>query len=70
VIPSVKANGVVCRNARVESRPPKGGATVCGQPCITFHGMFVQAFYFVSYYFLELNMIIFLKKFRRPIIAG
>jgi len=26
--------------------------------------MFLQSFYFVSYYFLELNMIIFLKKFQ------
>jgi hypothetical protein len=26
--------------------------------------MFVQLFYFVSYYFLELNMMIFLKKFQ------
>jgi 3-deoxy-D-manno-octulosonic-acid transferase len=26
--------------------------------------MFVQSFYFVSYYFLELNMMIFLKKFQ------
>jgi hypothetical protein len=27
-------------------------------------------FYFVSYYFLELNMMIFFLIFRRPIIAG
>jgi len=40
----------------VESRPPKKGAAVRGQPCSAFHGMFVQSFYFVSYYFLELNM--------------
>jgi hypothetical protein len=26
--------------------------------------MFIQSFYFVSYYFLELNMMIFLKKFQ------
>jgi len=32
--------------------------------------MFIQSFYFVSYYFLELNMMIFKKNFRRPIIAG
>jgi hypothetical protein len=32
--------------------------------------MFVQSFYFVSYNFLELNMMILKKKFRRPIIAG
>ena len=32
--------------------------------------MFVHSFYFVNYYFLELNMMIFLKSFRRPIIAG
>jgi len=48
----------------VESRSPKGGATVHGQPCSALHGMFIQSFYFVSYYFLELNMMIFLKKFQ------
>jgi hypothetical protein len=26
--------------------------------------MFVQSFYFVNYYFLELNMMVFLKKFQ------
>jgi len=46
----------------VESRPPKGGAIVRGQPCSAFCGMFDQSNYFVSYYFLELNMMIFLKK--------
>ena len=48
----------------------KWGATVRGQSCSTLHGMLVQSFYFVSYYFLELNMMIFLKISRRPIIAG
>jgi len=57
-------NGAVYRDARAEWRPPKGGATVREQPCSTLHGMFVQSFYFVSYYFLELNMMIFLKKFQ------
>jgi len=46
----------------VKSRPPKRGASVRGQPCSALRGMFVQSFYFVSYYFLELNMMIFLKK--------
>jgi hypothetical protein len=32
--------------------------------------MFVHSFYFVSYYFLELHLMIFFKIFRRPIIAG
>jgi hypothetical protein len=55
----------------VESRPPKEGAAVRGQPCSVFCGMFDQSNYFVSYYFLELNMMIFLKKnFRRPIKAN
>jgi hypothetical protein len=49
----------------VESRPQKKSATVRGQPCSAFHGMFVQSFYFVSYYFLKLNMRIFLKKFQK-----
>jgi hypothetical protein len=44
---------------RTDSRPPKGGAIVRGQPCSTLHGMFVQSFYFISYYFLKLNMMIF-----------
>jgi hypothetical protein len=49
---------------------PKGGATVRGQPCSALRGMFIHSFYFISYYFLELNMMIFLKIFRRPIIAN
>jgi hypothetical protein len=44
-------DGAVCGDARAESRPPKGGATVRWQPCSTLRGMFVQPFYFVSYYF-------------------
>jgi len=44
-------NRAVCRDARAESIPSKGGATVCWQPRSTLYGMFVQPFYFVSYYF-------------------
>jgi hypothetical protein len=40
----------------VESRPPKGGAAVCGQSFSALRGMFVHSFYFVSYYFLELHL--------------
>jgi hypothetical protein len=40
----------------VESRPPEGGAAVCGQPCSALCGMFVHSFYFVSYYFFELHL--------------
>jgi hypothetical protein len=40
----------------VESRPPKGGTAVRGQPCSVLCGMFVHSFYFVSYYFLELHL--------------
>jgi len=65
-----ESNGAICRDACAESRPPKGGAIVHGQLCSALRGMFVQSFYFVSYYFLELNMMILKKKFRRPIIAG
>jgi hypothetical protein len=46
------------------------GATVRWQPCSTFRGMFVQPFYFVSNYFLELNMMISFLIFKRYIIAG
>jgi len=46
----------------VESRPAKEGVTDRGQPCSALRGMFVQSFYFVSYYFLKLNMMTFLKK--------
>jgi hypothetical protein len=44
-------NGAVCWDARAESRPLKGGATIRWQPCSTLCSMFVQPFYFVSYYF-------------------
>jgi hypothetical protein len=44
-------NGAVCWDARAESKPLKGGATVRWQPCSTLCGMFVQPLYFVSYYF-------------------
>jgi hypothetical protein len=61
-------NRAVCRDACVEWRPPKKGATVRWQLRSTFRGMFVQPFYFISYYFLELNMMISSLIFRRPII--
>jgi len=54
----------------VEWRPPKGGATIRRQPRSTLRGMFVQPFSFVSYYFLELNLMIFFLIFRRHIIVG
>jgi len=38
---------------------PKGDAAVRGQLCLVFCGMFDQSNYFISYYFLELNMLIF-----------
>ena len=38
---------------------PKRGVTVRGQPRSTLCDMFVISFYFVSYYFFELNMMIF-----------
>jgi hypothetical protein len=47
----VEPNGAVCEDARVKSRPSKGSATVRWQPRSTLCGMFVQPFYFVSYYF-------------------
>ena len=59
-----ESNGAVCRDACAESRPPKRGAAVCGQPCSALCGMFIHSFYFISYYFLELHMMIFLKKFQ------
>ena len=64
-------NRAVCWDARAKSRPPKGGATVRWQPCSTLSGMFVQPFYFVSYYFywIEYDDYFFFI-FRRPIIAG
>jgi len=43
-------DGAVFGDARAESRLSKRGATVRWQPCSTFHGMFVQPFYFVCYY--------------------
>jgi hypothetical protein len=53
----------------VESRPPKEGVVVRGQPCSAFCGMFDQSVYFISYYFLDLNIMILKKTNRRPIIA-
>jgi hypothetical protein len=46
-------------------KPPKGGATIRRQPCLTLCGMFVQPFSFVSYYFLELNLMILVFISRR-----
>jgi len=54
----------------VEWRPPKWGATIHRQPRSTLCGMFVQPFSFVSYYFLELNLMISFLIFMRHIIAG
>jgi len=65
-----ESNGAVCRDACAKSRPLKGDAAIRGQPCSTLCGTFVHSFYFVSYYFLELHMMIFKKKFKRPIIVG
>ena len=48
----------------------KGSATVHRQPRSTHRGMFVQPFYFVSYYFLELNMMIYFLIFKRHIIVS
>jgi len=53
-----KPSGAVYRDARAKWRPPKGDATVCWQPHSTLHDKFVQPFYFVSYYFFELNIMI------------
>ena len=47
----VEPNEAISRDARAEWRPPKEGATVRWQPRTTLHGMFVQPFYFLSYYF-------------------
>jgi hypothetical protein len=44
-------DGAVRGDTRAESRPLKGGTAVRWQPCLTLRGMFVQPFYFVSYYF-------------------
>jgi len=63
-------DGAVCGDARAESRPPKGGTTVRWQPCSTLRGMFVQPFYFVSYYFYWIEYDDYFFIFRRPIIAG
>ena len=58
-------NRVVYWDACAESRSPKGGATVRWQPS-TLYGMFVQPFYFVSYYFYWIEY----DDYRRPIIAS
>jgi len=61
-------DGAVCGDACAESRPPKWGATVRWKPCSTFRGMFVQPFYFVSYYVYWIEYDDYLFFFRRPII--
>jgi len=63
-------NEAFCRDARAEWRPRKDGVRVRWQPCSTLRGMFVQLFSFVSYYFLELNLMISFLIFRRYIIIG
>jgi hypothetical protein len=63
-------NEAFSRDARAEWRSRKGGVIVRWQPCSTLCGMFVQPFSFVSYYFLELNLMISFLIFRRYIIAG
>jgi len=40
----------------------KMGAVVRGQSYSTLHGMFVHSFYFASYYFLELHLMIFYRR--------
>jgi hypothetical protein len=64
-----KPNRAFCGDARAEWIPLEGGAAVRRQPHLTLHGMFVQPFSFVSYYFLELNLMISFLIFRRHIIA-
>ena len=58
---STPSNGAVCWNARTESRPPKRSTIVRWQPRLILCGMFVQPFYFVSYYFywIEYNDLFF-----------
>ena len=65
-------NGAICWDARIESRPLKEGATVCWQPHSTLCDMFVQPFYFISYYFywIEYDDDDFFFIFKRPIIAS
>jgi hypothetical protein len=58
-------NWVFCRDACVELRPPKEGATVRQQQHSIFFGMFVQPFSFISYYFLELNLVLLVFISRR-----
>ena len=54
----------------VKWRPLKEGATVRRQPRLTLYGMFVEPFSFVSYYFLELNLMILVFISRRHITAS
>ena len=57
-------------DARAKWRLSKGGVTVRRQLHSTLRGMFVQPFSFVSYYFLELNLIISFLIFKRHIIVS
>jgi hypothetical protein len=63
-------NRAFCGDARAKWRLSKGGVTVRRQLHSTLRGMFVQPFSFVSYYFLELNLMISFLIFKRHIIAG
>jgi hypothetical protein len=63
-------HGTVCRDTNAEWKPLKEGVTVRSQLYSTFHCMFVQLFYLLTYYFLELNMMISFLIFRRYIIVG
>jgi hypothetical protein len=56
------------RTCRVKTT--KRGVTVHRQPRLALRGMFIQPFYFICYYFLELNMMIFFLIFRRHIIIS
>jgi hypothetical protein len=59
-----------CGDAHAKWRPPEGGATIRRQSRSTLRGMFVQPLSFVSYYFLELNLMMTFLIFRRHIIVG
>jgi hypothetical protein len=60
-------NKAFCGNIWAGWRPPKGDATVHRQLRSTLCGMFVQPFFFISYYFLELNLMILVFISRRHI---
>jgi hypothetical protein len=64
-----KSNGAFYGDACAEWRSLKRGVIVCWQSCSTLCGMFVQPFSFVSYYLLELNLMILFLIFGRHITA-